>query len=121
MTTKLVVTWVAVLILGSGAWVAFTGRSPIEFVSMMAGAFCVFFILDCVETATGRKLNIYRFGLVVFAVIVIGGLFHVSDIASTPIALILAWKFENFLLRYQAAKAIRELKEKSGVEGLIKK
>jgi hypothetical protein len=54
-------------------------------------------------------------------VIAILGLGHVSEFASTPIALILARKFEDFLLRYRAAKAIRELKERGDIEGLLRK
>ena len=34
MNTKLVVTWVAVLALGSVAWVAFTRDSPFEFLGL---------------------------------------------------------------------------------------
>ena len=87
----------------------------------MAGLVCGLFILDCVETATGRPVPLFRLGVVVAGIVAIFNLvFHVSEIASFPIALLLGWKFEDFLLRYSAAKAIRELKAKADVEGLLK-
>jgi hypothetical protein len=115
MNIKLATQWVAVLVLGSVAWVAFgLGHSPFDFVGMMAGAVCALFILDCVEKTTGRTVNIYRFGFVAVGIIAILGLVRVPEIASTPIALILAWNFEDFALRYSAARAIRKIKEKEG-------
>src|ERR1700686_5230623 len=99
MKFKSIATWVAVLVLGSVAWVALgAGHSPFEFVGMMAGVVCAFFIVDFIETASGRRVNIYRFGLVALAVVAILRLVHVPEIAGIPIALILTWKFEDFLL-----------------------
>ena len=95
------------------------GHSPFDFVGMMAGAVCALFILDCVEKATGRPAYLNRFLLVAFGIIVILGRVHVPEIASIPFALILAWKFDDFMHRYSAAKAIRKLKEKGGVEGTM--
>jgi hypothetical protein len=142
MKIKLTLTWVAVLALGSAAWVALgLGHSPFDVVGWFCAMVCVLFILDCVETATGRTVNIYRLGLVIIVVDTILSHVHVPETASIPFALILGWKFEDFLLRYRAAKAIRKLtglgpnevaklstdelseklKEKRGVEESLKK
>jgi D-alanine-D-alanine ligase-like ATP-grasp enzyme len=58
---------------------------------------------------TKRTVLTFRFVLVAVAVIAALGLVHVQEIASTPIALIVAWKFDGFVLRYQAAREIRRL------------
>jgi hypothetical protein len=113
--------WVAVLIVGGIAYVAFTNHSPFEFVGMMAGAVCALFILDCVEKATGRCINLFRFGFIIIGIIAILGLVRVPEIASAPIALILGWKFEDFLLRYQAVKALRKLNKRNSAEELFDK
>jgi len=109
VSKRLVATWIVVLLLGCVAWVAFTRHSLVEFVGMVAGLVCALFIVDCVETATKRNVLTFRFAFVVVAVIEVLGLVHVPEIASTPIALIVAWKFDDFVLRYSAAKAIRKL------------
>jgi hypothetical protein len=113
MNLKLTLKWIAVLALGSVAWVALgLGHSPFDFVGMMAGAVCALFILDCVETATGRPAYLYRFLFVAFGIDIILVRVHVPETASIPLALIIAWKFDDFILRYSAARAIRKLKEK---------
>ena len=121
MNFKLAVKWVAVLTLGGFVWVAFTGHSPFDFVGMIAAAVCAFFVINCVERATGRTVLTGSFVLVVIGLTSILKLLHVSEIASTPIALILGWKSDGFLLRYRAAKAIREINEKDGAEALLRK
>jgi len=109
---RLVMTWVAVLVLSFAAWVTFTRRSPFEFVGVVAGIPCVLFIVDCVETATNRNVLTLRFVVVVSAVIAVLGLVHVPEIASAPIALILAWKFDDFLLRYRAVEAMKVIRKR---------
>jgi hypothetical protein len=121
VNNRLKAQWVAVLVLGCIAYVAFTKHSPFEFVGIAAGAVCALFILDCVETAKGRTLNLFRFGLVVCAIIEILSLVRVPEIASFPVALIVGWKFEDFLLRYRAVKAIRELNKGKGSEEILNK
>jgi hypothetical protein len=142
MNLKLVLKWIAVLALGSIAWVALgLGHSPFDFLGMVAGCVCLLFCLDCIETATGIPINTYRFLIVVFVVDVILVHFHATETASVPIALIIAWKFEGLMLKDSAAKEIRKLtglgadevvrlspdelsermKERRGEEGSLKK
>ena|ERR1700676_3155274 len=113
MNLNLVLKWIAVLVLGSIAWVALgLGHSLFDFADMMAGMVCALFILDCVEKATGRPAYFYAFLLVAVGVDVILVRVHTPETAGIPIALIVAWMLDDFMLRYSAAKEIRKLKEK---------